>query len=127
MKREAKAVRALFGELMRAPLLNFPQPRQKLDAPDRQGVYVICGPRGRVLHVGSTPRARGGIAQRLRSHMAANSSFVKGHLAGDGGALRNRHRFRCLVVENPRQRALLEAYATGRLCPAHLGLGSSAS
>ena len=50
MKREAKAVSALFGELMRAPLRNFPQRRQKLDAPDRQGVYVICGPRGRVLH-----------------------------------------------------------------------------
>jgi hypothetical protein len=29
-------------------------------------------------------------------------------------------------VINPRQRALLEAYATGFLCPAHLGLGDKA-
>jgi hypothetical protein len=34
-----------------------------------------------------------------------------------------RYKFRCVVVENPRLRALLESYATGQLCPAHLGLG----
>ena len=126
MKRESKAVSALFAKLMQAPLQKFPEPRQKLNAPDRQGVYLIYGPRGKVLHVGRTPRAKGGIAQRLRSHLSGNSSFAIRYLDRDGSILRDKHKFRCLAVANPRRRALLEAYAIGHLCPAHLGLGSGA-
>ena len=124
---ELKAVKALFKKLLRAPRQIFPERRQKLNAPDRRGVYVIYDPRGKVLHVGRTPRAKGGIAQRLRDHMAANSSFVNQYLEGDGSRLRGKYRFRCLEVECGRQRALLEAYAIGHLCPDHLGLGSAAS
>lgn len=124
MKRETETVSALFAELMRSPLQLFPEFGQRLIAPDRRGVYVIYGPRGKVLHVGRTPSAKGGIAQRLGSHMAANSSFTKKYLRGDGSKLRGKCKFRCIVVKNPRLRALLEAYATCHLCPAHLGLGS---
>lgn len=126
MKREPETVRALFDKLMQARLEVFPEFRQRLTAPTRRGVYVIYDPRGKVLHVGRTPRAQNGIAQRLRGHMAGRSSFVKEHFRGDGSKLRGRCKFRCLVVKNPRRRALLEAYAISHLCPAHLGLGLAA-
>lgn len=127
MTRQQKVVDALFAKLMQAPLHEFPEPRQRLNAPDRQGVYMICGPRGRVLYVGRTLRGRGGIARRLRRHLAGRSSFVNGYLGGNDSWVRDNCRFRYLVVRSPRRRALLEAYAIGHLCPAHLGLGSGTS
>jgi hypothetical protein len=72
-----------------------------------------------------TPRAKGGIAQRLRGHMAGNSSFTQTYLkekrGRDGNWLRGRCTFRSLVVTSRRKRALLEALAIGILCPAHIG------
>ncbi len=127
MKPEPEIVAALYGELMEAPLRTFPALWEAgLDAPDRQGVYVIYDPRGRVLHVGRTTSARGGISQRLRDHMANASSFTTQYLKGEGGRLRGRYKYRALAVGNRRHRALLEAYATGHLCPAHLGVGGAA-
>ncbi len=123
MTPEQKTVRALFTELTRSPLQTFPVLRGRLHAPDRQGVYVIYDPRGKAAHVGRTPRAKHGIAQRLRDHMSARSSFTIQYLKGDGSKLRGKYKFRCLVVKERRRRALLEAYATGHLCPAHIGLG----
>ena len=123
MTREQQRVKVLFSELMRSPLQTFPALRGELKAPDQQGVYVICDPRGKVVHVGRTPKAKGGIAQRLRDHMSGASSFTNQYLKGEGAKLRGMYKFRCIVVENPRYRAFLEAYATGQLCPAHIGLG----
>jgi len=76
-----------------------------------------------VLHVGSTPRARGGVAQRLKDHLAARSSFVIKALDGKGSRLRQGYRFQYLFVSNSRQRALLEALGIGVLCPRHIGHG----
>jgi hypothetical protein len=123
MTREQKVVRSLFAEFMRAPLRTFPNPREELDAPTDKGAYVIYDRRGTVVHVGRTPRGKGGIAQRLRNHMAGNSSFTHTYLNADGSQLKGQYKFRCLVVADGRQRALLEAYAIGCLCPAHIGLG----
>ena len=132
MKHELKAVKALFAKLKRAQLQTFPEHRQKLDTPVRRGVYVIYSPRGqKAFHVGSTPTARGGIKQRLRGYMGhktgkrAYSSFVKYYppLGGAGSKLRGKYRFGYLEVDCARQRTLLEAYAIGHLCPAHLGVG----
>ena len=124
MEPEPEIVAALYGELMEAPLRTFPALWEAgLDAPDRQGVYVIYDPRGRVLHVGRTTSARGGIRQRLRDHMANASSFTTQYLKGEGGRLRGRYTYRALAVRNRRHRALLEAYATGARCPLHLGVG----
>lgn len=92
MKSEQESVRVLFIRLMRAPPQTFPRAREKLHAPDKQGVYVIHGPRERVLHVGRTPKARRGIAQRLRDHMCAASSFTNQYLEGDGARCRSRAR-----------------------------------
>jgi hypothetical protein len=120
---ENAIISSLFNELIRAPLKTFPARREQLAAPKQQGVYVIYSPRREVLHVGSTPKAKKGIAQRLRNHMAAQSSFVRCYLDGDGSQLRSGYKFRCLVVEDQRFRALLEAFAIGHLCPAHIGHG----
>jgi hypothetical protein len=118
---EYAIIRSVFNQLIRAPLQAFPTRREQLAAPRQQGVYVIYSPKHEVLHVGSTPMAKNGIAQRLRNHMAAQSSFVLRYLDGDGSQLRGGYMFRCLVVENRRLRALLEAFAIGHLCPAHIG------
>jgi len=123
MTPDQKAVRALYSELMRSTPQTFPVRGEKLHAPDRQGVYVIYDSRDNVVHVGRTPKAKRGIAQRLRNHMAAASSFTNMFLEGNGSKLRGKYTFRCIVVENPKHRAFLEAYAIGHLCPAHIGLG----
>ncbi len=127
MTSEQETVRAQFNELRRAPLQTFPAPRKKLDAPDGQGVYLIYSPQDKVLHVGRTYRGKGGLAQRLCNHMAGASSFTSHYLEGQGSKLRNGYKFRCLIVKNARLRALLEAYAVGYLCPAHIGLSQHAS
>ena len=124
MEPEPEIVAALYGELLEAPLRTFPALWETgLDAPGRDGVYVVYNPQGQAVHVGRTTRGRGGIAKRLRDHMADASSFTTQYLKGDGGRLRSRYKYRALAVRNRRHRALLEAYATGQLCPAHLGLG----
>ncbi len=123
MKPEPQIVEALYTELTRSPLRTFPALREKLQAPEQGGVYVVYDERGRVVHVGRTTRGRGGIAKRLRDHMADASSFTTQYLKGDGGRLRGRYTYRALAVPNRRHRALLEAYATGALCPLHIGVG----
>lgn len=123
MTRNYRTVRALFATLLRAPLQKFPQHREPLNAPRGKGVYVIYDPKGKVVHVGRTPKARGGLGQRLKDHMSGASSFTAHHLKKDGARLRGGYKFRCLVVPDRWLRAYLEAYAIGRLCPAHIGLG----
>jgi hypothetical protein len=121
MTRDQRIVRALFAQLRRAPLKKFPKLREALDAPTGLGVYMIYDPEGRVAHVGRTPRAAGGIAQRLRNHMGGASSFTRKNLKGDGSKLRGKYRYRCIEVKTKRHCALLEAYAIGSLCPMHIG------
>ena len=123
MAHEQEKVKALFAKLKQAPLYKFPLARERLIAPGGRGVYVIYGPKRRIAHVGRTPRAAGGIAQRLRNHMAGKSSFTRMQLDRDGSLLRGRYSYRYLVVKSPRLRALLEAYAIGVLCPKHIGTG----
>ena len=125
METEADAVKALLEVLLRAPLLGFPVMRGRVEGPRQRGVYIIYDPSGNVAHVGRTPRARGGISQRLRNHLGGRTSFAEKHLRGDGHKLRDGYKFRYLIVDDDRKRALLEAYATGCLCPEHLGLGSA--
>ena len=116
---------ALFRQLCRQTAVPFPQPRQRLEAPCARGVYLIRDPGGRVVHVGRTPRAKNGLRQRLKDHLAGRSSFVHDHLAQDGSRLRSGYMFQYLEVEDARKRALLEAFATAWLCPDHLGLADA--
>lgn len=126
MPRELVLVRRLYRELLRSPRLQFPRAGELLIAPDTHGVYLIYSPRGAVLHVGRTVRGRKGLRQRLRNHLHGSSSFVNRYLRGDGSRLRGSHAYAFVEVPDARRRALLEAYATGNLCPRHLGIGEIA-
>ncbi len=120
---EFEMVEALFRGLINSEFVDFPTLGTSINAPTDQGVYIIYDKRGKVLHVGRTPRGARGLKQRLANHLHGKSSFTEHYLENDGSRLRDGCGFRCLVVPDVRHRALLEAYATGRLCPAHLGLG----
>ncbi len=120
---ELKIIQEWLAALLRAEKQPFPGPYKTLIAPNQKGVYIIYSPRGKVLHVGSTPRAKHGIAQRLRNHLAGQSSFTAKMFNRDGSQLRNGYQYSYRVVKNDRHRALLEALAIGQLCPEHIGLG----
>jgi hypothetical protein len=125
LSREQRTVRKRFDTLIAAPVHRFPKLGERLDAPKKPGVYAIYDPQKRVVHVGTTPRAKNGIYQRLGNHLRVwgPSSFTRSYLKGNGPKLREGYTYRCLPVKNPRRRALLEAYAIGCLCPKHLGDG----
>ena len=76
-----------------------------------------------MLHVGRTHRGKKGLHQRLCNHLYGASSFTVEYLKGVGKKLRKDHTYQYLEVKCDRQRALLEAYATGIECPEYLGLG----
>lgn len=120
--REQRSVRASLTKLITAQMHSFPDAGQSLNAPDRKGVYVIYDPKGRVVHVGRTPKGKRGLFQRLNNHLHGASSFTIHYLKGRGAKLRRGFKYRYLVVTNARKRALLESLASGTLCPAHLGL-----
>ena len=120
---ESQRIAALLEKLINQPKSSFPKARGRVEAPDRAGVYVIRNKVGKVMYVGRTTRAKGGLHQRLRNHLAGRSVFARA-LKPDGPAsLRSGYTFQYLVVEKSRTRALLEQLATGTLCPKHLGLG----
>lgn len=122
---ERARVAALFQDLVRAPQKPFPPSGHGPDAPTDLGVYVICSPHKKIVHVGQTQRGKAGIRQRLLNHLYGQSSFTEHYLDGEGSRLRKGYTFRCLIVRNARLRALLEAYAIGQLCPAHIGTGQA--
>ena len=107
--------------LLRATRFLFPGLREKIAAPISQGVYLIYTPDNRLLHVGRTYRAKRGLAQRLHDHMVGASSFSSNYLPKHGRELRNGYKFCYVEIDSGRVRALLEAYATGYLCPAYIG------
>ena len=124
MKPRLPEIQALFKKLSASRAVSFPAERQMLDAPNGHGVYLIYSPKGKILHVGRTLRGRNGLRQRLYNHLANSSSFSKKYLKGKGARLRNGYSFKYLVVASPKKRAYLEAYATGVLCPLHIGTGA---
>ncbi len=120
---EQKDIRKRFARLLAGKRHPFPLIGEVLKAPTRHGVYVVYGPRNKILAVRRTVRGRNGILQRLTDHLRGNSSFMAGHFKRDGLRLRGTCSYTYVAVKNPRKRALLESYAVGYLCPTHLGLG----
>ena len=120
---ELQNLERLFEDLLAAPRHAFPAPHGHLDAPATKGVYVIYDSQGNPAHVGMTPSGAGGLKQRLTNHLTGKSSFKRIHLDGKAETLRQGYQFQCLPVSDYRTRALLEAYAIGHLCPAHIGRG----
>ncbi len=120
--KESEIIKKLYKDLVTQSFHKFPQQRKPLVAPKKKGVYVIANQKKVALHVGQTPRGKCGIHQRLRNHLNGRSSFVRSYFNGDGTNLRRGGNcYKYLAVENDRKRSLLEAYATGCLCPKHIG------
>lgn len=71
---EAKKINELYNDLIKSSYYFFPK-EGKLKLSDKPGVYVIFSPHSKVLHVGSTPRGKKGINQRIYDHMSSSSSF----------------------------------------------------
>ena len=110
MKTEPEIVAALYKELWKAPLRDFPTFRERINAPEQGGVYIIFDEWGQVFYVGMTTS---GLARRLGAHMRGRRNKRRRRLGG----------FSFLVVNDSRHRSLLEAYATDVLHPLHLGGG----
>lgn len=121
-RRERTILKAGLKTLTESESQRFPKERERLSAPNKQGVYVIYSPADKVLHVGRTTRGRSGLRQRLKNHLHGRSSFVINYFDGKGSTLRKGYKFRFLELKNDRMRALLEAYTTGCLCPDYIGL-----
>jgi hypothetical protein len=120
MESEHEAIRHAFRELECAARHPFPTTRDDLaSVPTDPGVYVIRSS-DTVLPIGNTPRGREGLRQRTKNHLNGRSSFVRAFFGGDAAKLKN-CTLQWLIVPVPRLRALLEAYAIGMSCPAHLG------
>lgn len=117
----------LSDDLHEKDLCHFPPLGTRPDATDSKGVYVVCSPSKTPLHVWNTPRARRGINQRLENHLNGKSTFSRKYLRPKGENLQKGYWYRFLKVRGNRQMALLEAYAIGVLCPAHIGTGYSSS
>ncbi len=121
--REAYKIKKLFKKLCRQKIYKFPKKREKILAPKQDGVYIIYNPKGAVVHVGRTQRGKRGLWRRLGDHLRGHSSFANIYLKGNPAKLRKGYRFRYLIINNPRKRALAEILAIAKLCPKHLGLG----
>ena len=125
---ERNRIQQLLEALNQASISLFPRGRESIRVPKKLGVYVIRDPAEAVVYVGRTTRAKNGLHQRLRNHMAGKSALVRVHLKGDTNRLRDGFSYQFLEVENDRERALLEHIATAWHCPEVLGLsGPSAT
>jgi hypothetical protein len=117
---EPETIQSLFEQLMAAQKFEFPRSPTRVEAPWEQGVYIIYDPHDAVAHVG---RKLGeyGLFGRMGDHINGYSSFHQHPLKPEGQKVSDGFLYAWLTNDSPRTRALLEAYATGRLCPAHIG------
>ena len=119
---EPSIISDLFKKLNSSNFYTFPL-SGKINVSDKHGVYIIFSPKNDVLHVGNTPSGTKGLNQRLYNHISSTGVFHEKYLKPNKIKLRGTHKFKYLVVDDIRQRALLEAYTAGKLCPAHFGTG----
>jgi hypothetical protein len=120
---ESDLIQTLLNNLLESEFHNFPA-EGLVAVVESQGVYIISNGENEVLHVGKTKTRQDGLTGRINDHLKNKSSFSNVYLEGNGHKLREGYKYQYLVVDDPRERALLEALATGKLCPLHLGTGS---
>ena len=125
MTQEPKTIHQLLQKLINSKSHSFPPKYQPLKAPTKHGVYIIYNAKDQVVHVGRSVRGKNGLHQRQKNYLQGSSSFTVNYLDEDGSKLRNGYKFKNLVIHGDRKRALVEALATGTLCPRHLGLGKT--
>ena len=125
MTQEPKTIHQLLQKLINSESHSFPPKYKPIEAPTDHGVYIIYNSQDEVVHVGRSVRGKNGLHQRLKNHLQGSSSFTVNYLDEDGSKLRDGYKFKDLVIHKDRKRALVEALATGTLCPLYLGLGKT--
>jgi hypothetical protein len=123
---EPSIIEGLFEKLTSSNFHIFPM-KCKINVSDSHGVYIIYNPQNEVLHVGNTPSGRKGLNQRLYNHISCTGVFYEKYLKPNKIKMRGTYKFKYLEVADIRQRALLEAYSAGKLCPLHFGTGAKMS
>jgi len=123
---EVTIIEDLFVKLTSSNFCVFPL-KGKINVSEKHGVYIIYSPQNQVLHVGNTPSGRKGLDQRLYNHISCTGVFYEKYLKPNKIKMRGTHKFKYLEVDDIRQRALLEAYSAGKLCPLHFGTGAKKS
>lgn len=123
MENECENLKKLYKELINSDLFYFPSKGKIENATNELGVYIIFSPKNKVLHVGRNKTAEDGLNQRLYGHLVNGSSFSKNYLERNGQVLRTGYKFKYLIVQEARTRALLEALTAGFLCPSYIGIG----
>lgn len=118
--KEPDIIKDLFKKLVLSDFHIFPE-KGKLSITNNHGVYIIYSPNNDVLHVGNTPSGKNGINQRLYNHITSTGVFYQKYLRKHNIKMRGTHKFKYLEVKDIRQRALLEAFTAGKLCPLHFG------
>lgn len=124
--KESEIIKALFEKLISSNYHIFPL-KGKVNVTDNHGIYIIYNPKNEVLHVGNTPSGKEGLNQRLYNHISCTGVFYEKYLKPNKINMRSTHKFKHLEVDDIRQRALLEAYSAGKLCPLHFGTGAKKS
>ncbi|MBS1551966.1 MAG: hypothetical protein JST15_07860 [Bacteroidetes bacterium] len=119
--KEPEKIQRLLNELQKSDFHNFPQKRKILNVSSKQGVYIIYNFNKEVLHIGRTYRGSQGLKQRLKNHLYRSSSFMQNYSEVTPEILRSTCKFKCIEVENFRERAYLESLAVGSLCPKYIG------
>lgn len=120
---EPTLIKNLHKKLILSDYHIFPK-KGKINITEKHGVYIIYNPKNEVLHVGNTPSGRKGLNQRLYNHISCTGVFYEKYLKPNNIKMRGTHKFKYLEVDDIRQRALLEAYSAGKLCPLHFGTGA---
>lgn len=119
---EPEIIKNLFKTLILSEFKIFPK-KGIVKVTDKHGVNIIYSPENEVLHVGNTPSGKKGLNQRLYNHISCTGVFYVKYLQPNKIKMRGTHKFKYIEVKDIRQRALLEAYTAGNLCPAHFGTG----
>ncbi|WP_191861069.1 GIY-YIG nuclease family protein [Hanstruepera ponticola] len=119
---EPQKMMKLYNELVKSVIYEFPD-KGKVNISKKQGVYIVYDNKSQPLHVGKTNGAKNGLNDRLQNHVWNQSSFSKLYMQKNKIVLRDWGKFQFIVLEDDRERALLEALTAGLLCPAHIGTG----
>jgi hypothetical protein len=120
--KDPEKIMQLKNKLIDSKFYKFPL-MGKIEASNKQGVYIVYDNNKNPLHVGKTNGGKNGLNQRLLNHVRNQSSFFKLYMQINSVSLRDWGEFQFIEIEDARERSLLEALTAGLLCSKHIGTG----
>lgn len=115
-----KIIQSHFNRLIKSRLLSFKSTTDVNNISTNLGVYIIYNNKKEVLYIGRTPKAKGGLKQRIKNHLNGASSFSINFAQKNNLDLKKIGKFRYIPIEDYSERAYTEALATGKLCPQYI-------